>query len=304
MATTNSHSSPLSDVVRELDLNAPPPAPLDLLSTVSSLFARRQEKLHKERLTLQDAEEEAKFVAARAATRKRLQEEEEEEAEMLDRLERALVPTPRIKDTEPSKEEIEALVNKELAKEEQGPGLRRAKHETAEEYEKRMVALEYRVDCLDIIEKERKQKEPVHYVDGLPTNVVIIDRHFRPIPETPAGNFSCLQCEVLDRRCGRTSDNARICEACERLGRRCLVKHLWTQESKLMESWKFAKSQRYGYDNLKDERRKWVWRLRLRQKEKLKGFQPMPAWPEKKGSDVKTGQQNTPKRWQDYLRST
>ncbi|KAL6912921.1 hypothetical protein ACHAPO_007575 [Fusarium lateritium] len=304
MTTTNSHSPPLSDIMRELDLNAPPPAPLDLLSTVSSLFARRQEKLDKEWFALEDAEEEAEFIAAREAARKRLEEEEEEEAEMLDRLERALVPTPRIKDTEPSKEEIEALVNKELAKEEKGLGLRRAKHETAEEYEKRMVALEYRVDCLDIIEKERKQKGPVHYVDGLPTNVVIIDRHFRPIPETPAGNFSCLQCEVLDRRCGRTSDDAHICDPCVRLRRRCMVKHQWTQESKLMKSWKFAKSQRYGYDNLKDERRKWVWRLRLRKREKFKVFQPMPAWPGKKGSNVKTGQQNTPKRWQDYLKST
>ncbi|KAG8668732.1 hypothetical protein FPOAC2_08036 [Fusarium poae] len=302
MATTNFHRSPLSDVVRELDPNAPPPAPLDLLSTVSSLFARRQEKLRQEELALQDAEEEARYVAARAAARKRIEKEAEEEAELLDRLERALVITPRIKDTEPSKEEIEALVDNEIAKEEKGPGLRRAKHETAEEYEKRMVALEYRVDCLDIIEKERKQKEPVHYVDGFPTNVVIIDRHVRPIPETPAGNFSCLQCEVLGRRCGRRSDNERICEPCARIGRRCLVKHQWTQESKLLKSWKFAKSQRFGYDNLKDERRKWVWRLR--QKRNPKGFRPMPAWPVKKGSNVETDQQNTPKRWQDYLRST
>ncbi|RGP70807.1 hypothetical protein FSPOR_3827 [Fusarium sporotrichioides] len=299
MATTNSYHSPVSDVVRELDLNAPPPAPLDLLSTVSFLFAQRREDLHKERLARQEAQAEAEFVATQAAAHKKQETQEKAEAEKLDRLKRALVPTPRIKDTEPSKEEIEALVDNEVAKEERGPGLRRARHETEKEYEKRMVALEHRVDCLDIIEKERKQKEPVHYVDGFPVNVIVIDRHVRPIPETLTGNFSCLQCEVLGRRCGRTSDNAHICEPCIRTSRRCLVKHSFTQESHMAKSWKFAKSQFFGYDNLRGERRKWM--ERLREKGRPRGFQPMPAWPDKKNSGDKTDQQNIPKRWQDYF---
>ncbi|QPC78890.1 hypothetical protein HYE68_009642 [Fusarium pseudograminearum] len=305
MATTNSHRSPLSDLVQELDPNAPPPAPLDLLSTVSSLFSQRQEKLLKEKLARQDALTEAQYVAAREAAYKRRAAEKEAEAEFLDRLGRAIVISPRIKDTKPSKEEIEALVDEEVAKEERGLGLRRAIHETKEAYEKRMVALEYRIDSLDIIEKERKQKEPVHYVDGFPANVINVDRHVRPISVASTDGFSCLQCMVLGRRCGRTSDDEHICEPCARNARRCLVKRHLMLKSNMLRSWKFAEGQFFGYDELEDEARKWMLRMKekLRQKKRPEVIQPMPAWPEKKDLGGKPDQQNMPRRWQDFLKS-
>ncbi|KAL4724921.1 hypothetical protein ACLX1H_008368 [Fusarium chlamydosporum] len=183
MSTTHSHSSLLSDVLRELDPNAPPAAPPDAMSTVSSLFIQRQEKLRKERLAREDAAKEAQFVAARATARKRLEAEEKAKAERLERLERALVPSPRVKDTEPSEEEVQALIDDEITKEAKGAGLRRARDETEEEYEERMKALEYRVDCIDYVREVRQQEEPARYVDGFPVNLVFIHRHFRPIPE-------------------------------------------------------------------------------------------------------------------------
>ncbi|RGP61533.1 hypothetical protein FLONG3_10476 [Fusarium longipes] len=298
MATTDSRSTFLSDVMRELDPSAPPAAPPDLLSTVSSLFVQRQEKLRKEELRKEelarkDAETEARFAAASAATRK-IQAEAEGLTE-------ALVPSPRITNDYRSTEEIEDLIDDQIAKEAKGPGLRRARHETEQEYEARMDLLECRVNELYAIDLKRRQTEPVHYVDGFPVNLVAIHRHVRPIPEIPVGDYSCIQCKTLGRRCGRTSDEARICGPCARIGRRCLVKHLWTHDDDLVRSWEFAQGQFFGYDGLDYERRKWV--KRLEQKGgRGEGFQPLPVWPAKKNSG-ETDQQNMPKRWQDYLKS-
>ena len=71
MTTDHSHDSLLADIVQELDPNAPPAAPRDLISTVSSLFVQRREKLRKERRARKDAAIDAAFATARAIARKK-----------------------------------------------------------------------------------------------------------------------------------------------------------------------------------------------------------------------------------------
>ncbi|KAI1051909.1 hypothetical protein LB506_003266 [Fusarium annulatum] len=117
-----------------------PPAPLDLLSTVSSVFHQRSERLRREALALTDAEIEAGFVATREARIKekleKLEEEETSEGEWAEE---------EYEDEIPSREDVEAFVNGVIDKEATGSVLERAIGETVEDHRKRMETLEDRI---------------------------------------------------------------------------------------------------------------------------------------------------------------
>ncbi|KAF4437507.1 hypothetical protein FACUT_5597 [Fusarium acutatum] len=128
-------NSVLSDVFQELNPEAPP-APLDLLSTVSSVFHRRSERLQREALARTDAEIEAGFIATREARIKEKLEALEEEDEW---------DEDEYEDEIPSREDVEAFINGVIAKEATGPVLERARGETIEDHRKRMKTLEDRI---------------------------------------------------------------------------------------------------------------------------------------------------------------
>ncbi|CAG7562948.1 unnamed protein product [Fusarium equiseti] len=302
MTTDYSHDSFLADIARELDPNAPPAAPRDLISTVSSLFVQRREKLRKEQRARKDATTDAIFATALAVARRKEEAKREALAEKKYRHDRALSrPHPRVKDINPSKKEIEDLIEKEVAKEAKGRGLQPAQGETEKKYEERMRDLEDRVDDLDFIEQGRTQHDPTRYIEGFPVNLVVVHRHFRPSPRIPFADFACLQCKALGRRCGRRSDDTYFCERCYRNNRRCLVKHHTEWEEDCAGSWKFAPLQRCRYDRLRDEIWEWMGKLQQR-KSGGHGIRPWPAW-HIKSSDSELDTQNMPKRWQDYFES-
>ncbi|KAF6519002.1 hypothetical protein HZS61_017376 [Fusarium oxysporum f. sp. conglutinans] len=139
-----SPNSVLSDIIRELDPNAPPAAPLDLLSTVSSIFHQRSERLRREALARTDAEIEAGFVATREARIKEKLEELEEEGEEEETSEDEW-DEDEYEDEIPSREDVEAFINGMIDKEATGPVLRRAIGETREDHRKRMETLEDRI---------------------------------------------------------------------------------------------------------------------------------------------------------------
>ncbi|KAJ4012182.1 hypothetical protein NW752_004576 [Fusarium irregulare] len=302
MTTDHSHDSLLADIVQELDPNAPPAAPRDLTSTVSSLFAQRREKLREERRARKDAAIDAAYATARAIARKKEEATQEAVAEKKYRHDRALSrPRPRVKDINPSKKEIDDLIEKEVAREAKGRGLQPAKGETEKRYEERMRALEDRVDDLDFIEQERTQHDPTRYIEGFPVNLVLVHRHVRLSPRIPFADFACLQCKALGRRCGRRSDDTYFCERCYRNNRRCLVKHHTECEEDHARTWKFAPLQRCRHDGLRDEIWKWMGKLQQR-KNGGDRIRPWPAW-HTKSSDGELDTQNIPKRWQDYFES-
>ncbi|KAH7243404.1 uncharacterized protein BKA55DRAFT_595842 [Fusarium redolens] len=147
--TDNCYSpySVLSDIIRELDPNAPPAAPPDLLSTVSSVFHQRSERLRQEALARRDAEIEAGYVAAREARKKEKLEEELEEEEEISEEE---WDEDEDDDEIPSKEDIEAFIDDMIDKEEKGPGLRRAIGEAQEDHRKRVGTLQDRIQRLQL----------------------------------------------------------------------------------------------------------------------------------------------------------
>ncbi|KAF9777008.1 hypothetical protein IL306_004714 [Fusarium sp. DS 682] len=296
--------SVLSEVVREFDPTTPPADPLDLLSTVSSVFHQRKERLHQETLARRDAEIEAKYVAIREARRKKELEEEvdgeqetsdeewdseEQDDEEWDEYEHEY--------EDPSKKEIEALVEYEIAKESRGSGLKPARGETQEGYRKRMRGLEKRIKKLQLFESEleRVQREPLRYVEGFPVNLVNVFYHILPhLPVMRTEKFDCLQCKVKGRRCSRSQNYSPVCERCRRHGDPCLVKDM-TYPVALC--WWFAKGQTIG--DIEKVEIEWLERLVNNRDEAI---QALPVWPEVDDNSSKSrGEENTPRRWQDFL---
>ncbi|SPJ76261.1 uncharacterized protein FTOL_05992 [Fusarium torulosum] len=293
-------STILSEVIRELDPNAPPAAPLDLLSAVPLLFFQRREKLRLEKLARENVLLEAQYVAARAAGREKERKQQELEAEW-ERLQNIdLLPPVRVKDMTPCSDEVDALMDREIAKVVKGPGLKRTKSETEEQYDKRMTALELRLAKIQLVEVIRRFAAPPQYVEGFPTNLVNVHRHVRPIvPVFNAEMFDCLQCKVKGRRCSRNSEDSQRCERCRRDGHLCLIKRRAGKYDYIVRAWKFAEMPRRVA--LEDETRKWL--RRLTRKGKVTGIQPLPAWPEKQyPNDTADQEDDTPRKWQDFLK--
>ncbi|KAM0562512.1 hypothetical protein ACHAPJ_002202 [Fusarium lateritium] len=282
----------LSDILRELDPDAPPAAPPDLLSIVSSLFSQRRERLRQERLARENEAIEAKLAAIRAARANAKDKEKKGQ--------KPLRPPPRVKDMQPSKDEIEALIDDEVAQESKARGLIRAKGETKKQYNKRMTALEERVDRLAAYEHSRKQEAPLQYVDGIPVNLIEVHPNVRPIiPFGDTAMFACLQCKVKGRRCSRNSNKSPLCERCDRYGEQCLVKKWAWQDDDDEELWRFAKGQRRGIlDPLVKE-----WLKKLEMKGKSEGIQAMPAWHENDSPGNLRDPDYTPMTWQDKLKN-
>ncbi|KAM0249966.1 hypothetical protein ACHAP5_002559 [Fusarium lateritium] len=296
----HSPSAILSDVMREVDSNAPPVAPLDLLSSVPVLFFQRQEKLRLENLAREDVLREARHVATRAAKREKQRKRQEREAER-ERLKNLdLLPPVRIKDKKPCSDEVDALMDREIGKVVEGLGLKRTESETEEQYDERMSALEYRLAKIQWIEVKRRLRSPPHYVEGFPTNLVNVHRHVRPIdPVVNAGMFDCLQCKAKGRRCSRNSEDSQKCNRCKHGNLYCLIKRRAEKNDYDVSTWRFAEIPRHG--TLEDVTRKWL--RRLKRKGKVAGIQPLPVWPERQDPDGTTDQDNdTPKKWQDFLK--
>ncbi|KAF5549003.1 hypothetical protein FPHYL_9753 [Fusarium phyllophilum] len=143
----DSPNSVLSDVFQKLNPKAPL-APLDLLSTVSTVFHQRSEKFQREALARTDAEIEAGFVATREARIKEkleLLEEVDEEWEEEEEASEDEWDEDEYEDEIPSREDVEAFINGVIAKEATGPVLERAIGETIEDHRKRMKTLEDRI---------------------------------------------------------------------------------------------------------------------------------------------------------------
>jgi hypothetical protein len=298
--TDNCYSpySVLSDIIRELDPNAPPAAPPDLLSTVSSVFHQRSERLRQEALARRDAEIEAGYVAAREARKKEKLEEELEEEEEISEEE---WDEDEDDDEIPSKEDIEAFIDDMIDKEEKGPGLRRAIGEAQEDHRKRVGTLQDRIQRLQLFKfaLEHEQGEPPKYVEGFPVNLVNAFCHLGPhIPVANAEMFDCLQCKVKGRRCSRSMNYSPACERCRRHGDPCLVKDL-TYPVALC--WWFARGQKTGdIEQVEIE-----WLERLVNKGKVEGIQALPVWPGVgDNSSNKSGEDEMPKKWQDFLKGS
>ncbi|KAF5681071.1 hypothetical protein FHETE_102 [Fusarium heterosporum] len=186
-----------TELVLERDPDDPPAAPLDLLSTVSSLFLQRREKLRKLRqdeLACRAAQLEAKYASYRAEKRfqDRQQQEQDAEEERLRNID--LLPPLRIKDTTPTTVEAEVLIDNEISRVEKGLGLKRLQEETEEQYDQRMRLLEQRVWNIQAIEVERRNDSPPQYVEGFPTNLVNVHVHVRPvIPVLQLEMYACFQ---------------------------------------------------------------------------------------------------------------
>ncbi|KAF5615872.1 hypothetical protein F52700_13168 [Fusarium sp. NRRL 52700] len=135
----------LSNVLRKLDPNAPP-APLDLLSTVSSVFRQRSERLQRETLARTDAEIEAEFIATREARiKEKLKELEEEDEWGEEETSEDEWHEDEYEDEIPSREDVEAFVDNVINKEATGSVLDRAAGETIEGHRMRMENLEGRI---------------------------------------------------------------------------------------------------------------------------------------------------------------
>lgn len=295
----NSPSAILSEVIHELDPNAPPAAPLDLLSTVPFLFAQRRERLRLEKLAREDVLLEAQYAAARAAGREKERKQQELEAEWERLQNNDLLPPVRAKNMMPSSDEVDAIMDREIAKVVKGPGLKRTKGETEEQYDKRMKALELRLAKIQWVEVSRRFAAPPHYVEGFPTNLVNVHRHVRPIDPVFNGEmFDCLQCKAKGRRCSRNSEDSQRCERCRRDGHFCLIKRRAGKYDYVVRTWKFAEIPLRVA--LEDEIRKWL--RRLARKGKVTGIQPLPAWPEKQELNDTADQDGKPKKWQDFLK--
>ncbi|KAF5584916.1 hypothetical protein FPANT_7703 [Fusarium pseudoanthophilum] len=142
----DSPNSVLSDVFQELNPKAPP-APPDLLSTVSSVFHQRSERFQREVLARKDAEIEAGFVATREARIKEKFEALKEEEEDWDEEETSEDEwyEDEYEDEIPSGEDVEAFINGVITKEATGPVLDLAIGESIEDHRKRMKTLEDRI---------------------------------------------------------------------------------------------------------------------------------------------------------------
>ncbi|KAF4986904.1 hypothetical protein FGRMN_10630 [Fusarium graminum] len=293
-----------SELVLELDPDDPPAAPLDLLSTVSSLFLQRRKKLRQLRqdeLARRSAQLEAKYAAYRAEKRfqDRQQQEQDAEKERLQNID--LLPPLRIRDTTPSTDEVEVLIDDEISRVEKGFGLKRLQQETEEQYDQRMRLLEQRVWDIQAIEVERKNNSPPQYVEGFPTNLVNVHVHIRPvIPVLQLEMYACFQCKVKGRRCSRNSNESYKCERCSRNGNRCLVKRTEGEDDHVVRSWIFAEGQRCTGLDLAVKR----WMGELARKNNVEGIQPLPVWSKKPESDDVVDGDDAPKRWQGFLKES
>ncbi|KAF4334200.1 hypothetical protein FBEOM_11978 [Fusarium beomiforme] len=296
--------SVLSEIVRELDLIALP-GELDLLSTVSSLFYQRKEKLHQESLVRMDAQIEAKYVSIREERRQNeLEEVEEDEGEETSDEEGDSEGTDDERWDEddheyvdPSKEEIEALIEYQIAKEARRSGLKRARGETQEGYRKRMRHLEKRIKKLQLFGRklERVHGEPPLYVEGFPVNLTDALYHVLPhLPVVRTEKFDCLQCKVKGGRCSRSQNYSPVCERCRRHGDPCLVKDMTCP---VALRWWFAMGQ--PTSNIEEVEIEWL--ERLMNKTRGEAIQALPLWHEADDSSRKgRGEKNTP-RWQDFF---
>ncbi|EWZ34781.1 hypothetical protein FOCG_10864 [Fusarium oxysporum f. sp. radicis-lycopersici 26381] len=296
-----SPNSVLSDIIRELDPNAPPAAPLDLLSTVSSIFHQRSERLRREALARTDAEIEAGFVATREARIKEKLEELEEEEEEEEETSEDEWDEDEYEDEIPSREDVEAFINGMIDKEATGPVLRRAIGETREDHRKRIETLEDRIQGYQLSKfvLEDLRGDPPRYVEGFPVNLINAFCHLRPhVLFMNTEMFDCLQCQVKGRRCSRNMNYSPACERCRRHGDPCLVKDF---THPVAVCWWFARGQETG----DIEQVELEWLERLVNKGQAEGIQALPVWPEVGGnSSNNSDEEEMPKKWQDFLKGS
>ncbi|KAF4999020.1 hypothetical protein FDECE_11636 [Fusarium decemcellulare] len=274
-------SPTLSAILRELDEFAPPPAPPDLLTTVSALFSGRR-KARRRRKAAARAEAEAESESESEAEEDRIEDarpsqvssslqlerapprtdEEYDELARLRRQARRPEPKPLIKLT---RAELYNLIDKEVEKEMTGLGIQQAEGETKLDHDKRMRSLEERVDRFMSVVYFKQRTGPLRYLEGLPSSLIAVHPHVRPIvPPEESGRDACLQCQAQKMRCSRTVDVAygpgsrpnagkRNCSRCERKGERCLVKIWRWKDADKVESYKFAEGPRGGAGDMVKE---------------------------------------------------
>ncbi|KAF4957632.1 hypothetical protein FGADI_2994 [Fusarium gaditjirri] len=295
-----SPNSVLSDIIQELDPNAPPAAPLDLLSTVSSIFHQRSERLRREALARTDAEIEAGFVATREARIKEKLEEWEEEGEKEETSEDEW-DEDEYEDKIPSREDVETFINDVIDKEATGPVIKRAIGETREDHRRRMETLEDRIQGYQLSKfmLEDVRGDPPRYVEGFPVNLVNAFVHLRPhVPSVNTKMFDCLQCQVKGRRCSRNMNYSPACERCRRQGDPCLVKDF---THPVAVCWWFAR----GQETRDIEQVELEWLERLVNKGQTEGIQAWPVWPVVgDNSSNNRGEEEMPKKWQDFLKGS
>ncbi|KAF4497796.1 hypothetical protein FAGAP_6017 [Fusarium agapanthi] len=296
-------NSILSDAFQELNPKAPP-APLDLLSTVSTVFYQRSERLQREALARTDAEIEAGFVATREARiKEKLEELEEVDEEWAgEEASEDEWDQDEYEDEIPSREDVEAFVNGVFDTEATGPILDRAIGETIEGHRKRMKALEDRIQGYQLSKfvLEDVRGDPPRYVEGFPVNLVKAFCRLRPlIPARNTGMFVCLQCQVKGKRCSRNMNYSPACERCRRHGDLCLVKD---SKHPVAVCWRFPGGQETG--DIEHVELEW-WLERLANKGQVEGVPALPVWHEVGGNPSNNGgEEEMPQKWQDLLKGS
>ncbi|KAF4977346.1 hypothetical protein FZEAL_6118 [Fusarium zealandicum] len=315
-------SPTLSAILRELHQDAPPVAPLDLISTVSSLVSRRfdilrrrEEEAEAEEIRIED-EKELKFPVRATIAQLRdceekafLEKKRKEEAwdkNVCDHFRARLRPwvDPLLK---MSRAELEHLVDEEVEKEATGPGLEQAENETARQYKKRITALEKRIDKWAYVDYKRRLEGPLRYTEGLPASLIAVHPNIRPLrAPTATERMPCLQCKVRGMPCSRTMDFAygprserggqkKSCSRCKRNGDRCLVK-LWDwKEDEDVTGWKIIEGNRDGELELAKE-----W-FEKKHGKKL-AAEALPAWHENDQADNSRDQEYKYKGWWNVLK--
>jgi hypothetical protein len=296
----DSPNSVSSDVFQELNPKAPP-APLDLLSTASSVFHQRSERFQREVLAREDAEIEAGFVATREARIKEKLEALKEEDEVWNEEETSEDEwyEDEYEDEIPSGEDVEAFINGVIAKEATGPVLDPAIGESIEDHRNRMKTLEDRIQGYQLSKfvLEDVRGDPPRYVEGFPVSLVNAFCRLRPlIPVRNTGAFVCLQCQVKGKRCSRNDNYSAACERCRRHGDHCLVKD---SNNPVAVCWLFARGQET--DNIEQVELEW-W-LERANKGEAEGIQALPVWPEVGDNNPSNnrGQEEMPQKWQGFL---
>ncbi|KAM5345394.1 hypothetical protein ACJ41O_011256 [Fusarium nematophilum] len=314
----------LSDILREIGEDLPPPAPPDLLSTVSSLFSGRVEMLRRER---EAAEAEARAEVDRledaamaeptpspppSPPRKpfsqRLTVEELQERERLRRERvkaRRAEPKPLSK---LSRAELGRLLDDEVAKEATGLGMKQAECETGPEYEERIRALEARLDRIAIFGIQRQSEATPRYVEGMPASLVSVHPYARP-PQIPRASrrTACLQCRTRKMPCSRTVDalygpaskpgaERNGCSRCVRNGDRCMAKDYEWRDDDNLEAWRFV-DKKGG----RKEEKALAKELFGKMSEKGRIAAPLPAWHENDQPENRRDGEYKPKGYWNIL---
>lgn len=319
----------LNDIVVELqrlDSSAPPPAPPDLFSAVSSLtvrrediIARRREKREREKRRTQD-----EVIDAAAKVERVVPYWVEETVqwikqkygvgpdakdlhsggylEMIIRMRKESIRReiekrikyPQAKPLEAlALEELGRRMDQEIAKEEQGLGLKPGERESPEKYNKRMKALEERISVFAKEVYFRQVDGPLRYTEGMPVSLIAVHPHVRPAhPPNDTLRPKCLQCEMSCMNCSHTRffpggsgepPRREPCARCERNGAPCIIR--FPEDPDDDKHWKLAEKG----TGLSPEEKKALVDMWLERREEKRERRVFPNWPEKKTTEEKGG---------------